>query len=101
MNTEQLLKDIKARFSHNSSKEYLKEKYQSKFIVANQGGLWKATPELQSYLASRNDETVILSDLYDNPIMVNRIELYDALRSAYEDNMAAWYLEFQELKDKR
>lgn len=101
MDTKTILSQAKARFSHDQNKQYLKNKYESKFIVANQGGLWKSTPELQGYLASRSDETVILQDLYDNPIMVNREELYFKLREAYEDNMAAWYLEYQELKNNR
>lgn len=101
MDTQDLIKATKARFNRNVNKAYLKDKYTSKLIVANQGGLWKATPELQGYLASRSDETVILVDLYDNPIMVNREELYWALREAYEDNMAAWYLEWKELENNR
>lgn len=101
MDTKALIREAHARFDHNSAKQLLKEKYQAKLIIANQGGLWKATPELQGYLASRNDESVILQDLHDNPIMVNREELYWKLKEAYEDNMAAWYLEFQELRHKR
>lgn len=101
MDTKTLITEAKARFNHTAAKALLKDKYESKFIVANQGGLWKATPELQGYLASRNDHSVILIDLYDNPVMVNREELYDVLRSAYEDNMAAWFLEWKELEKNR
>lgn len=101
MDTTQLISEVKARFGHNSAKAYLKDKYDSRLLVANQGGLWKATPELMGYLASRDDQSVILVDTFGNPIMVNRIELYNLLCEAYEDNMAAWYLEWKELENKR
>lgn len=101
MDVKILIKQAKARFNHNSSKAYLKDKYEAKLLVANQGGLWKATPELQGYLASRTDFSVILNDIYNNPVMVNRIELYEALRCTYEDTMAAWYLEYKELENNR
>ena len=101
MNTEQLLRDIKARISHTSSKEYLKEKYHSKLIFADQGGLWKASPELLAYLRSEEDELVIILDSYDNPIMVNRIDLYDKMYKVYNDAMGLWYSELKELENKR
>lgn len=101
MDTKTILSQAKARFSHTQNKEYLKNKYEAKLLIANQGGLWKATPELQGYLASRTDYEVILQDLHGNPIMVNRQELYDAIQEAYEDNMAAWYLEYKELENNR
>jgi hypothetical protein len=44
MDINDLITETKARFSHNSAKEYLKEKYDSKLILATQNGLWKATP---------------------------------------------------------
>lgn len=101
MDTDTLINQAKARFNHNSAKAYLKDKYESKFIVADQGGLWKATPELLGYLASQTDKEVILIDTFENPVMVNRVKLYEALCAAYEDTMAAWYLEWKELESKR
>ncbi len=34
MDTEQLIIDVKARFAHNASKAYLKDKYESKLIFS-------------------------------------------------------------------
>ena len=42
MDTKTLITEAKARFAHNSAKDYLKEKYDAKLLVAEQGGLWKA-----------------------------------------------------------
>ena len=101
MDTKTLLAEAKARFNHNSAKAYLKEKYQAKLIVAEQGGLWKATPELIGFLASSTDEYIILLDAYDNPVMINRIKLYDVLEKTYNDSMTLWYAEWKELESKR
>lgn len=101
MNTEQLIRDIKARFSHNSSKEYLKEKYNSKLIFADQGGLWKTTPEFISFLTAHINTTAVLLDNYDNPIKVNTTQLLAKASSIYKTVMEEWYNEFEELKNKR
>ena len=101
MDTKTLLAEAKARFNHNSAKSYLKEKYQAKLIVAEQGGLWKATPELIGFLASTTDEYIILLDTYENPVMVNRIKLYDVLEKTYNDSMTQCYTEWKELESKR
>jgi len=101
MDTNTLILEAKARFSHNSTKAYLKDKYNSKLIVAEQGGLWKATPELIGFLTSSTDEIVILIDSFENPVLVNRIALHDVLYKAYNDTMQLWYSEWKELESKR
>lgn len=101
MDTKTLITEAKARFNHNSSKAQLKDKYESKLVVADQGGLWKATPELIGFLASETDEHVILIDTFENPVFVNRIELHSVLDKTYRDAMQLWYSEWKELEAKR
>lgn len=101
MDTKTLISEAKARFNHNAAKAQLKDKYDGKFIVAEQGGLWKATPELITFLATNTDEVVILVDNFDNPVLVNRVQLHDVLYKAYNDAMTLWYKEWKELESKR
>ena len=101
MDTKQLLTEIKARFNHNLAKEYLKDKYDSKLIFAEQGGLWKASPELLTFLNSITDETVILLDNYQNPVEANRILLSDKTKEVYNNVMAEWLTEWKQLEGKR
>lgn len=101
MDTKQLISEAKARFNHNSTKAYLKDKYSSKLIVADQGGLWKATPELIGFLASSTDDIIVLVDTFENPVLVNRITLHDVLYKAYNDTMQLWFSEWKELEGKR
>lgn len=101
MDTLSLITEAKARFNHNSAKAYLKDKYDSKFIVADQAGLWKANLETINFLNSSSDTWVILIDTFNNPVKVNRINLLEKLTDIYKNVMEEWYTEWVELEKKR
>lgn len=103
MDTETLLTQAKARFNHNSAKAYLKEKYESKLIVADQGGLWKADLQTISFLYNTHlvQKEVVLMDTFNNPVKINSLELYQKLMGIYNDVMEEWHQEWVELEKKR
>jgi hypothetical protein len=101
MDTKTLITEAKARFNHNSAKAYLKDKYDSKFIVADQSGLWRANLETINFLNSSSDEWVILIDTFNNPVKVNRETLFKKLSTTYNSVMTEWYEEWSELEKKR
>jgi hypothetical protein len=101
MDTKTLISEAKARFNHNSAKAYLKDKYDSKFIVADQSGLWKANLETINFLNASTDERVILIDTFNNPVKVNRIDLLHKLNDTYKTVMEEWHNEWSELEKKR
>ena len=101
MDITTLISDAKARFSHNSAKAYLKDKYDSKFIIASQSGLWKANLTTISFLNATSEDIVILIDNFDNPVKVNRVELLMSLTETYTRVMAEWHAEWSELENKR
>lgn len=101
MDTKNLVAEAKARFNHNSAKTYLKEKYQTRLIVAEQGGLWRANTETIAFLNSIKQTKVILVDSFENPVEVNREELLSKLIETYETVMKEWYAEWNELEKKR
>lgn len=102
MDTKTLITEARARFNHNAAKAQLKDKYDGKLIIADQGGLWKATPELIAFLnALSEDNFVILIDNFDNPVQVDREKLITVLKSTYEKVMLEWYKEWKELESKR
>jgi len=102
MDTKTLIAEAKARFAHNSAKAYLKDKYDSKLIVADQGGLWRADRQTISFLNSMsNDNYIILIDTFDNPIQVNREKLLETLTTTYNTVMLEWHKEWSELEKKR
>ena len=101
MDTKTLIGEAKARFNHNSAKAYLKDKYDSKLIIADQGGLWRADQQTISFLSSMSDDFVIIMDTFDNPVQVNRDELLKVLEDTYNLAMLEWHKEWKELESKR
>lgn len=102
MDTKTLIAEAKARFSHNSAKAYLKDKYDSKLIVASQGGLWRADQQTISFLsAMNNDNFTVIIDTFNNPVHVNRDQLLELLQTTYNTVMLEWHKEWKELEGKR
>jgi hypothetical protein len=102
MDTKTLLAESKARFNHNSAKSYLNEKYSSKLLVAEQGGLWRADAQTISFLNSLNDDNfIVIMDTFNNPVQVNRDELLTVLKKIYNTVMLDWHKEWKELESKR
>lgn len=101
MDTKSIIAEAKAKFDHNSSKDYLKDKYNAKLLLAEQGGLWKVSPEFISILRNYPYNKVILVDTYDNPIQVDRDILLTAITARYESVMAEYLTEHNQLKKNR
>lgn len=101
MDTKTLIAEAKARFIHNSAKDYLKEKYEAKLLIADQGGLWKADQQTITFLSSFLNQEVVLIDTFNNPVKVNRQALMDKLCETYNSVMNEWYDEWKELENKR
>jgi hypothetical protein len=101
MDTKTLIAEAKARFNHNSAKAYLKEKFNSKLLIAEQGGLWRADAQTISFLNSFSSKKVVLLDTFDNPVEVDRKSLLSKLVEVNETVMKEWYSEWRELEAKR
>ena len=102
MDTKTLIAEAKARFAHNSAKDYLNEKYEAKLLIAEQGGLWKADIQTISFLKSwQVSDEIVLIDTFDNPVKVDRIQLLIKLQDTYQRVMNEWYDEWKELESKR
>jgi hypothetical protein len=101
MDTTILISEAKARFNHNSAKAYLKDKYDSKLIVADQSGLWKADAQTISFLSAMDDNFIVLMDTFNNPVEVNRDKLLVLLKETYNKVMLEWHKEWKELESKR
>lgn len=102
MDTEKIVEHIKTRFDHYESKKILKEKYHAKLLFAHSGGMWKATPELISFLNIYSDESeVVVEDEYKNPIKVNPSELLELTKQHHQEIMNLWYNELKETETER
>jgi len=101
MDTKLLIAEAKARFNLNSAKAQLKEKYEGKFIVAEQGGLWKADTETIGLLNSFTDENIVLTDTFGTPVYVNRKFLLSNLQDKYHSVMHDWLTEYASIANMR
>jgi len=101
MDVKTLLAESKARFSHNSAKAYLREKYDSKLTLAEQGGLWKADQQTITLLNSFEEDKIVIMDTFNNPVEVDRKELLRKLKAVYQQTMSDWLKEWNELEGKR
>jgi hypothetical protein len=101
MDTKQLITEAKARFNHNSAKAYLKDKYESKLSIADQGGLWTASPALISFLTISKEDQLVLLDMYSNPVKVKRIDLLTKIENTYYYVMEQWHSEWTALEKNR
>lgn len=102
MNTDELITHSRARFDHAASRRVLKEKYQAKTIFAHAGGLWQAGPELLTLLCIvKENDLVVLLDLYETPVQVVPKELFELATERWQEQMTAWLLEFEELNKQR
>lgn len=101
MKPDILKKIANEAFDNAAKKLELKEKIDTQLHVVYNGGLFKATPELITFLHVCSDMEMIIPDVYENPIKINREELKDKLISAYQFAMNSWYTEYQELEQIR
>ena len=89
------------RFTHATFRKNLRERIEGQLSVAHNGGLFKATPDLISFLSCWTDEELFLEDSYNNPIRCNRLALLSDVKQAYQFAMNAWHLEFEASKNIR
>jgi len=101
MDTDQLIAHSRARFEHAAARRNLKEKYQAKLTFGWNGGMFKATPEMITFLSLYDDKRIVIVDLYETPIEVNAKELCELMKSRLQEQMNAWLVEHDELSKNR
>lgn len=95
MEAENLKNLADAQFARTVFLNNLKETYESKLIVEHRGGTFLAKPELIAFLNSWGEEEVHVEDMYNNPILANRISLLEQIKVAYRTASAHWASEIQ------
>ena len=101
MDNNEIITHARARFDHAAAKRLLKEKYQAKMTFGWNGGMFRATPEMITFLSLYGDERIVVQDLYENPVEVNARELGDTMRARLQEQMTAWLIEYSDLGNKR
>lgn len=103
MQIENIKSIADAQFEHAVYKKNLKEKLELNLLVANSGGLFRASPELIVFVSTWSKERdLYLEDTYGNPIkIVDRDQFLTELNDAYHFAMNQWAVEFEKSKKIR
>jgi len=101
MDTDQLIKHIRARFDHAAARRVIKEKYEARMLFAHAGGMWRAGPELQTTLLTCPDSEAVILDLYENPVQINIQGLLALSQQRWQEQMNAWLVEHEQTKQNR
>jgi hypothetical protein len=101
MDTDNIIKQTRARFDHNRAKQVLKEKYEAKMLFAHAGGMWRAGPELLVLLNTVSTDTAVLLDEYSTPVQVTVAELREQAEQRWQEQMNGWLNEAEELRRQR
>lgn len=101
MQTDTLIAHARARFDHAAARRVLRERYQAKLVFGYRGGMFRATPDMIMFLHLYGDDTIVVEDLYQNPIEVDAGELGSIMRERWQEQMTAWLIEHQALNQQR
>jgi hypothetical protein len=98
---EQLINQIRVATDYQTNKRILREKIQADLHFTHNGGLFKASQELISFLNCYESTELVIEDNYQNPIKVIREELLILAKQHYQMAMNAWHIQHEELKRVR
>jgi hypothetical protein len=108
MSADTFVKRARDRFSHHDSRQYLIEKYQNRLQLTHSGSLFKVTHELIALLrqpliddTDLSLDTIIILDVYNNPVKVNRPEMLKLATETYSQIMSQWHEEYTKLSELR
>jgi hypothetical protein len=101
MDSNELVKQSRVRFDHEAARKNLREKYQARLIFAHSGGMFRASPEMMVFLDLCQDQTIVVEDLYHNPVQVSAAELRDQMKMRWQEQMTAWLVEYNQINQQR
>jgi len=101
MDTDALITHARTRFDHAAARRTLRERYQARLVFGYRGGMFRATPDMITFLDLYSHDTIVVEDLYQNPVEVDAAELGSIMRERWQEQMTAWLIEHQALNQQR
>jgi hypothetical protein len=101
MNTDALIAHARAKFDHAAARKVMQEKYQARMIFGWNGGMFRASPELITFLSLYGDEEIVMPDLYENPIKFKASDVCNIMRAKWQEQMNAWLIEHSQMSQQR
>ena len=108
----EIVGQLKQATNYELNKSFLRQKIQTDLHFTYDGGLFKATPELISFVHAWRSadevwswgggENMFIEDTYDNPIHIkNCAEFYRTACEHYQRVMNTWHQQHAELRKLR
>lgn len=102
MQTNQLQTIANNSFDRETARLALRERIQNSLVFAFNGGMFKATPELISFITVWPATSLYIEDIHCNPIHIVDKEFFlQKCQHHYQEQMNAWHNEYQELQKIR
>ena len=102
MNIETIKKTSRAKYLHSLAKLTAKENHLAQLLLTVHGGTFRVTPELIAFLSVEYlGRTVIILDIFENPIQVDRVEMLESCVDLYSSVMQSWHSTTAEINSKR
>jgi len=93
-----LVEQVKRSTDYQINKRLLREKAIADMHLPFEGGMFKITPELLGFVASWPVDWIILEDIYQNPIEVDRVVFLAQASQLYSKTMGNWRREHEKIK---
>jgi hypothetical protein len=102
MNTDAIKKISRARYQYQLAKIAARENHTSQLLITTDGSTVRVTAELIAFLSIEllGDQVVVL-DIYDNPIRVDRQRLLEHATQTYTSVMNSWADTVQTINKQR
>jgi hypothetical protein len=101
MDTNDIIDHARARLEHAATRRVMREKYEARMIFGHNGGMFRATPEMISFLNLYGDQSIVVKDLYDTPVRVDAAQLCELMQLRLQEQMTAWLIEHEDLVRQR
>ena len=95
---ENLIEQVKLSTDYQINKRLLREKMTADLHLTHRGGMFKITPEILGFVATWPTEWLILEDIYQNPIEVDRIVFLAQGQQLYSKIMTEWHSQHDKIK---
>lgn len=96
-----IVDQIRLATDYQKNKRILRERIQTDLHLAHNGGLFKITPGLISFVKEWPVDELYIEDIYENPIQVDRQVFLIQAQQHYSRVMNEWHQQHAELKKIR
>jgi len=101
MNTDQIKQISKARYQYQLAKIAARENHESQLLITTAGTTIRVSAELIAFLSIDLGDTVVIIDIYDNPVRVDRETLLSKSIDVYKTVMSGWADTVEQINKQR